>query len=136
MIRYCEKRFDFCYIPSIDVETTKKSCMIKHEPYTIEFNVHQGSTYNLMNEDCFFIFYDVGDKNSFAFAKKIIQKANNFQRKKCFLIGNKIDLSRHAVNSNEVSSFCERYGCKSVNLSVKENFGISLLMNQCSVFFM
>lgn len=135
VLQYCKRRFDNFYIPSLDVEEAQKNSLILLENYQIDFKVYLESQKKLNKEHCHFIFFDLGHYNTFIFAKNIIKKSSIVARKKIILVGNKNDLSSKAISNEEINEFCEKYDCQHFIISVKENLGISALMNHCSNFF-
>ena len=142
MIKNCEKKFDTFYIPSLGCETTNYSCVINGKRYTLKFIVDQYEQYSintLKDSNCFLIFFDCSDSNSYIkakeFVKEVYHHCNNNVAIPICLIGNKIDLKRKNYNAEDAKIFCNEYKIELFEISVKDNIGISKMMQYiCSYY--
>ena len=133
IIRYIENKFDSCYIPSFQDEITKKNCYLNYgKKFDLEFIVSNNT--NIIQEaDCYFIFYDLSSNNSFQQAKKLIRQIMKLNQT-VFLIGNKKDL-KNVVKENNINDLCKKYKVESFLISVKDNIGISFMMQRFGQIF-
>ncbi len=133
IIRYIENKFDSCYIPSFQDEITKKNCYLNYgKKFDLEFIV-SNNTNTIQEADCYFIFYDLSSNNSFQQAKKLIRQIVKLNQT-VFLIGNKKDL-KNVVKENNINDLCKKYKVESFLISVKDNIGISFMMQRFGQIF-
>ena len=121
------------YIPSFQDEITKKNCYLNYgKKFDLEFIVSNNT--NIIQEaDCYFIFYDLSSNNSFQQAKKLIRQIMKLNQT-VFLIGNKKDL-KNVVKENNINDLCKKYKVESFLISVKDNIGISFMMQRFGQIF-
>ena len=134
VMKYLENKFDNSYIPSLNDERTIKKCILNNgKIFNLEFIVSNNIN-ELKDADCYFIFYDISNENSFEFAKKIINEIVNINDGKIFLIGNKKDL-KNVINEKDINDICNKYKCENFLISVKDNIGISNMMQKFGEIF-
>ena len=134
VMRYFENKFDKSYIPSLNDEKTIKNITFKSgKKFNFEFIVSNNIN-EIKDADCYFIFYDISSENSFEFAKKIINEVANINESKIFLIGNKKDL-KNVINEKDVNDICDKYKSDHFLISVKDNIGISNMMEKFEEIF-
>ena len=134
VMRYLDNKFDTSYIPSLNDEKTIKNCILnKEKQFNLEFNVSNNIS-EIKDADCYFIFYDISSQNSFDFAKNVINEVVNVNDNKIFLIGNKKDLN-NVINEKDVNDLCDKYKTEHFLISVKDNIGISNMMEKLGEIF-
>jgi hypothetical protein len=142
LIRLCDDKFDDYYIPSIKNEIREKNIFFGQKEFKFKFIVTNNLKDNFHEEiNCFFVLYDVNNKQSFKNAKKIFydyllneNKNSDINHKVVFFIGNKKDLIDN-VNNNEVEDFCLKYNIINMCVSVKDNIGFVALIQKLSEYF-
>ena len=139
VIKFCEKKFDTFYIPSIQNEITNYSSTLNMKRFSLKFIVSQYENYSLnelKQSDSVLIFFDSTDNNSFAKAKefllKILSDAGNIP---ICLVANKIDLKRRNYNDKEAKELCSKNKIEIFEISVKDNTGISKMMQYIGTFY-
>ena len=129
-MRYCDNKFDNCYIPSFVNEISCKTLVLgQDKKLDLKFIVTNNLN-DIDDVDCFFVLYDLNSYQSFNDAKKIVLDLLK-EKIDIFFIGNKSDL-KCIVNKNEVDDFSQKYHLYNMNISVKNNIGISALMKKFS----
>lgn len=140
VIKFCEKKFDSFYIPSINKEITNYSSTLNMKRFSLKFIVSQFDNYSyeeLKQSDCVLIFFDSSDNISYTKAKEfaltIITSVNN--KIPICLVGNKIDLKRKNFNQEDAKKFCSINKIEYFDISVKDNTGISKMMQYIGTFY-
>ena len=130
-MRYCDNKFDNCYIPSFVNEISCKTLVLgQDKKLDLKFIVTNNLN-DIDDVDCFFVLYDLNSYQSFNDAKKIVLDYLLKEKINIFFIGNKSDL-KCVVNKNEIDDFSQKYHLYNMNISVKNNIGISALMKKFS----
>ena len=142
LIRLCDDKYDDYYIPSIKNEIREKNIFFGEKEFKFKFIVTNNLKDNFQEEiNCYFVLYDVNNKQSFINAKKIFydyllndNKNRVFNNKVIFFIGNKKDLIDN-LNNNEVENFCLKNNIINMYISVKDNIGFVALIQKLSEYF-
>jgi len=133
VLKYCVNKFDNFYIPSFEDEIANKNCVINSKSFKLKFFVSNNIN-QILDADCYFIFYDMSNQNSLNSAIEILNKIFLFG-KQIFFIGNKSDVKSN-LNEEKFNEFIKnvknkgKYGNKIEKfvISVKDNIGISAMM--------
>ena len=134
-IRYCENKFDNCYIPSFMNEVSNKIFLLNNGEKILKIKfIVTNNIKDLDDVDCYFVIYDLNSNQSFIQAKKLVEDNLINENIHIFFIGNKSDL-KCVVNKNEVEDFCNKFKIQFFYISVKNNIGISALMVKFSQLF-
>ena len=142
LIRLCDDKYDDYYIPSIKNEIREKNIFFGEKEFKFKFIVTNNLKDNFQEEiNCYFVLYDVNNKQSFINAKKIFydyllndNKNRVINNKVIFFIGNKKDLIDN-LNNNEVENFCLKNNIINMYISVKDNIGFVALIQKLSEYF-
>ena len=142
LIRLCDDKYDDYYIPSIKNEIREKNIFFGEKEFKFKFIVTNNLKDNFQEEiNCYFVLYDVNNKQSFINAKKIFydyllndNKNRVINDKVIFFIGNKKDLIDN-LNNNEVENFCLKNNIINMCISVKDNIGFVALIQKLSEYF-
>lgn len=142
LIRLCDDKYDDYYIPSIKNEIREKNIFFGEKEVKFKFIVTNTLKDNFHEEiNCYFVLYDVNNKQSFINAKKIFydyllndNKNRVINDKVIFFIGNKKDLIDN-LNNNEVENFCLKNNIINMCISVKDNIGFVALIQKLSEYF-
>ena len=142
LIRLCDDKYDDYYIPSIKNEIREKNIFFGEKEFKFKFIVTNNLKDNFQEEiNCYFVLYDVNNKQSFINAKKIFydyllndNKNRVINDKVIFFIGNKKDLIDN-LNNNEVENFCLKNNIINMYISVKDNIGFVALIQKLSEYF-
>jgi hypothetical protein len=142
LIRLCDDKYDDYYIPSIKNEIREKNIFFGEKEFKFKFIVTNNLKDNFQEEiNCYFVLYDVNNKQSFINAKKIFydyllndNKNRVINNKVIFFIGNKKDLIDN-LNNNEVENFCLKNNIINKYISVKDNIGFVALIQKLSEYF-
>lgn len=142
LIRLCDDKYDDYYIPSIKNEIREKNIFFGEKEVKFKFIVTNNLKDNFHEEiNCYFVLYDVNNKQSFINAKKIFydyllndNKNRVINDKVIFFIGNKKDLIDN-LNNNEVENFCLKNNIINMCISVKDNIGFVALIQKLSEYF-
>ena len=135
VLKYCNNKFDNFYIPSFEEEITNKNCVINTKPYKIKFIVSI-NTNQIIDADCYFIFYDMSSQSSLNSAIEILDKKLKYFDKLIFFIGNKSDIKvklddsklKEIISKNNIK-------CEIFYISVKDNIGIAAMMSKFREIF-
>ena len=134
-MRYCDNKFDNCYIPSFANEISSKQLILNHGEKRLQLKfIVTNNIDDIDDVDCYFVIYDVNSNKSYYDAKKLIEDNLLTEKITIFLIGNKSDL-KCVVNKKEVDDFCIKYNLYNYYISVKNNIGISSLMQKFAELF-
>ena len=141
VINYCSKKFESFYIPSINKEITMFDCILNMKVYHLQFIVNQFQNFvvsDIKSSDCFLIFFDFSESQSYIKAKEFINQikeetSNKIEIPIC-LVGNKCDLKNKNFNLDEIQYFCKNENIVFFEISVKNNIGISKMMQYISSF--
>ena len=134
-IRYCENKFDNCYIPSFMNEVSNKIFLLNNGEKILKIKFIVTNDLNDLDDvDCYFVFYDLNSNQSFIQAKKLVEEKLISENIHIFFIGNKSDL-KCTVNKSEIEEFCNKLKIQYFYISVKNNIGISALMAKFSKLF-
>ena len=134
-MRYCDNKFDNCYIPSLINEISSKNIILNNGEQRLQLKfIVANNIDNLDDVDCFFVFYDISSNQSFLDAKKLVQDKILIEKLPIFFIGNKSDL-KSVVNKLEVDNFCKKNKLYNMVISVKNNIGISALIKKFTQLF-
>ena len=134
-MRYCDNKFDNCYIPSLMNEISSKNVILNNGEQRLQLKfIVTNNIDNLDDVDCFFVFYDISSNQSFLDAKKLVQDKILIEKLPIFFIGNKSDL-KSVVNKLEVDNFCKKNKLYNMVISVKNNIGISALIKKFTQLF-
>lgn len=142
LIRLCDDKYDDYYIPSIKNEIREKNIFFGEKEFKFKFIVTNNLKDNFQEEiNCYFVLYDVNNKQSFINAKKIFydyllndNKNRVINNKVIFFIGNKKDLIDN-LNNNEVENFYLKNNIINMYISVKDNIGFVALIQKLSEYF-
>ena len=134
-MRYCNNKFDNCYIPSFMNEVSSKQLILNQGEKRLQLKFIVTNNINDIDDvDCYFVIYDLNSNKSYFDAKKLIEDNLLTEKIAIFFIGNKSDL-KCVVNKKEVDDFCIKNNLYNYNISVKNNIGISTLMKTFSDLF-
>ena len=134
-MRYCDNKFDNCYIPSFMNEVSTKQLILNQGEKRLQLKFIVTNNINDIDDvDCYFVIYDLNSNKSYFDAKKLIEDNLLTEKISIFFIGNKSDL-KCVVNKKEVDDFCLKNNLYNYNISVKNNIGISTLMKTFSDLF-
>ena len=134
-MRYCDNKFDNCYIPSFANEISSKQLILNQGEKRLQLKfIVTNNIDDIDDVDCYFVIYDVNSNKSYYDAKKLIEDNLLTEKIAIFFIGNKSDL-KCVVNKKEVDDFCIKNNLYNYNISVKNNIGISTLMKTFSDLF-
>ena len=134
-MRYCDNKFDNCYIPSFANEISSKQLILNQGEKRLQLKfIVTNNIDDIDDVDCYFVIYDVNSNKSYYDAKKLIEDNLLTEKITIFLIGNKSDL-KCVVNKKEVDDFCIKYNLYNYYISVKNNIGISSLMQKFAELF-
>ena len=134
-MRYCDNKFDNCYIPSFMNEVSTKQLILNQGEKRLQLKFIVTNNINDIDDvDCYFVMYDLNSNKSYFDAKKLIEDNLLTEKISIFFIGNKSDL-KCVVNKKEVDDFCLKNNLYNYNISVKNNIGISTLMKTFSDLF-
>lgn len=126
LLRFCQNKFDLCYIPSFPNETMSKVYRFNSEKYNLLFIVN-----NINNEinDFDLVFFDLTILSTFNNAKSLLEM-NKDKYHRVFLIGNKNDVRSKKVDSEMINTIVSNYHCEYFDISIKENKGIAAMINR------
>lgn len=126
VLRFCENRFDNCYIPSFSEEITEKKAVLNMKLFKLKFVVNDV----IGDADCYFVMFDYSSQTSFKFATSFIEQNLINIDNPIILIGNKSDIRQGLVDSTQINTFCKLNNCIFYPISVKNNIGISIMMQK------
>lgn len=126
VLRYCENRFDNCYIPSFSEEITEKKAVLNMKLFKLKFVVNDV----IGDADCYFVMFDYSSQTSFKFATSFIEQNLINIDNPIILIGNKSDIRQGLVDSTQINTFCKLNNCIFYPISVKNNIGIAIMMQK------
>ena len=134
-MRYCDNKFDNCYIPSLINEISSKNIILNNGEQRLQLKfIVTNNIDNLDDVDCYFVIYDINSKKSFIEAKNLVEDKILIEKLPIFFIGNKSDL-KSVVNKFEVEDFCKTNKLYNMIISVKNNIGISALIKKFTELF-
>ena len=135
VLKYCNNKFDNFYIPSFEEEITNKNCVINTKPYKLKFTVCI-NTNQIVDADCYFIFYDMSSQSSLNSAIEILDKKIKYFNKQIFFIGNKSD-SKVKLDESKLKEIISKnkIKCEIFSISVKDNIGIAAMMSKFKEIF-
>ena len=134
-MRYCDNKFDNCYIPSLMNEISSKNVILNNGEQRLQLKfIVTNNIDNLDDIDCFFVFYDITSNQSYLEAKNLVQTKILIEKLPIFFIGNKSDL-KSGVNKLDVEKFCKNNKLYNMEISVKNNIGISALIKKFTELF-
>ena len=134
-MRYCDNKFDNCYIPSLINEISSKNIILNNGEQRLQLKfIVTNNIDNLEDVDCYFVIYDINSKKSFIEAKNLVEDKILIEKLPIFFIGNKSDL-KSVVNKFEVEDFCKTNKLYNMIISVKNNIGISALIKKFTELF-
>ena len=134
-MRYCDNKFDNCYIPSFANEISSKQLILNQGEKRLQLKfIVTNNIDDIDDVDCYFVIYDVNSNKSYYDAKKLIEDNLLTEKITIFFIGNKSDL-KCVVNKKEVDDFCIKYNLYNYYISIKNNIGISSLMQKFAELF-
>ena len=126
VLRFCENKFDNCYIPSFSEEITEKKAVLNMKFFNLKFVVNDV----IGAADCYFVMFDYSSQTSYKFATSLIEQNLIHIDNPIILIGNKADIKQGLVDSTQINTFCKLNNCIFYSISVKNNIGISIMMQK------
>ena len=126
VLRFCENKFDNCYIPSFSEEITEKKAVLNMKFFNLKFVVNDV----IGAADCYFVMFDYSSQTSYKFATSFIEQNLIHIDNPIILIGNKADIKQGLVDSTQINTFCKLNNCIFYPISVKNNIGISIMMQK------
>ncbi len=90
----------------------------------------------IYDADCYFIFYEMNDQNSYDDAEDILKKIIKI-KKLIFFIGNKLDIKLNTIKKDNLENIIKKNRGKifDFEISVKGDKGINLMMEKFKDIF-
>ena len=149
VIKITEKRFENLYIPTVFIENISKILTYNNQKYILNFNVTPGvqeykEDYSDLYSQSNFIllFYDISNQESFNKAKyfvknelknKIFMYLNHYSN--VIIVANKLDKFLKKNSHFNAKKYWEKRKFQYFEISVKNNIGISYMINKLLAIF-
>ena len=138
LLRYTQGEFNPEYQMTIGVEFGIKNIDIKRKSYKIQIwdtagqeNYKSITRSYFKNSVCALVVYDISDKRTFENVDNWIQECKNQCYKEVYmtLVGNKSDLQKKDVSTEEGQELADKYGIKFYETSAKTGENVESVFN-------